>query len=93
MCRTSGRAFVCAIKSHGNHQIKQRWFATRSWSWDMESKPEKVTYAVEMAIKAGYRHIDCAAVYGNKKEVGQALKSCIGKTVRKFYGLILSDSL
>ena len=58
-----------------------------------KSKPDKVTYAVEMAIKAGYRHIDCAAVYGNEKEVGQALKSCIGKTVRKFYGLILSDSL
>ena len=58
-----------------------------------KSKPDKVTYAVEMAIKAGYRHIDCAAVYGNEKEVGQALKSCIGKTVQKCYGLILSDSL
>ena len=58
-----------------------------------KSKPDKVTSTVEMAIKAGYRHIDCAAVYGNEKEVGQALKSCIGKTVRKFYGLILSDSL
>ena len=57
-----------------------------------KSKPDKVTSTVEMAIKAGYRHIDCAAVYGNEKEVGQALKSCIGKTVRKFYGLILSDS-
>ena len=56
-----------------------------------KSKPDKVTSTVEMAIKAGYRHIDCAAVYGNEKEVGQALKSCIGKTVRKFYGLILSD--
>ena len=58
-----------------------------------KSKPDKVTSTVEMAIKAGYRHIDCAAVYGNEKEVGQALKSCIGKTVWKFYGLILSDSL
>ena len=58
-----------------------------------KSKPDKVTSTVEMAIKAGYRHIDCAAVYGNEKEVGQALKSRIGKTVRKCYGLILSDSL
>nr|XP_058940102.1 aldo-keto reductase family 1 member A1-like [Pocillopora verrucosa] len=48
-----------------------------------KSKPDKVTYAVEMAIKAGYRHIDCAAVYGNEKEVAQALKSCIGKTVNR----------
>ena len=58
-----------------------------------KSKPDKVTSTVEMAIKAGYRHIDCAAVYGNEKEVGQALKSCIGKTVRKFYGLILWPSV
>lgn len=31
--------------------------------------------SVEEAIKAGYRHIDTAAVYGNEKSVGTAIKN------------------
>ena len=35
---------------------------------------EKIAATVKDAISKGYRHLDCASVYGNEKEIGQALK-------------------
>ncbi|OAX34785.1 Aldo/keto reductase [Rhizopogon vinicolor AM-OR11-026] len=40
-----------------------------------QSKPNEVARAVEYALKAGYRHIDCAWAYGNEKEVGEGLRA------------------
>lgn len=34
----------------------------------------EVSYAVYGAIKAGYRLFDCAAAYGNEKEIGQVFQ-------------------
>jgi len=39
-----------------------------------KSKPGEVYKAIREAIKIGFRHIDCAAVYVNEKEIGEALK-------------------
>ena len=37
-----------------------------------KSKPEEVYSAIREAIKIGYRHFDCAFIYMNEKEIGQA---------------------
>lgn len=37
-----------------------------------KSKKGDVGKAIKMALEAGYRHIDCAATYGNEAEIGEA---------------------
>jgi 2,5-diketo-D-gluconate reductase A len=36
--------------------------------------PEQTVEAVSVALEAGYRHIDTAEMYGNEKEVGEAIR-------------------
>lgn len=43
--------------------------------------PQIIAEAVEGAITAGYRHIDCASIYGNEPEIGLALQRAMKRGV------------
>lgn len=42
-----------------------------------KSAPGEVGQALREAIRIGYRHFDCATVYGNEPEIGEALRAAI----------------
>lgn len=39
--------------------------------------PERVAEAVSGAAEAGYRHFDCASVYGNEDRIGESLEAIV----------------
>lgn len=57
------------------------------------SAPGEVRSALYEAIKAGYRHLDLAHVYGNEKEVGGALKQAFDEGLVKREDLFLTGKL
>lgn len=45
--------------------------------------PAEVAGAVRETASVGYRHFDCASVYGNEPEVGQALKDVVSDGISR----------
>eukprot|EP01062_Namystynia_karyoxenos_P010321 TRINITY_DN13655_c0_g1_i1.p1 TRINITY_DN13655_c0_g1~~TRINITY_DN13655_c0_g1_i1.p1 ORF type:complete len:351 (+),score=106.68 TRINITY_DN13655_c0_g1_i1:72-1055(+) len=58
-----------------------------------KSDPGQVGVAVRAALEIGYRHIDCAAVYGNEQEIGAVLKDAISSGMVKREELFVTSKL
>jgi alcohol dehydrogenase (NADP+) len=48
-------------------------------TWNLKDSTGNTTDAVSIAIQSGYRQIDCAAAYGNEKEVGKGIAKGLKK--------------
>ncbi|KAK6244941.1 hypothetical protein QUC31_011350 [Theobroma cacao] len=58
-----------------------------------QSEPGLLGAAVAAAVKIGYRHIDCAQIYGNEKEIGLVLKKLFEDGVVKREELFITSKL
>lgn len=58
-----------------------------------KSEPGDVYQAVIDAVEAGYRHIDCAPIYGNEREIGLALDHIFSAGIVHRHELFITSKL
>ncbi|GKV10046.1 hypothetical protein SLEP1_g21468 [Rubroshorea leprosula] len=57
------------------------------------AKHRIIENAIATSIKVGYRHFDCASMYGNEKEIGSALKKLFSDGVVKREDIWITSKL
>ncbi|KOC62649.1 Alcohol dehydrogenase [NADP(+)] [Habropoda laboriosa] len=62
-------------------------------TWQADDDPSVVEQAIRDAIDAGYRHFDCAFIYGNEDVIGKALRDKIAEGVVKREDLFITTKL
>jgi len=77
----------CAYKLSSGFEMPMLGYGT------FRSEPGVVRIAVLEAIKAGYRHLDLAHVYGNEPEIGTALQEAFSSGLVKREELFLVGKL
>lgn len=57
------------------------------------AEPGVVADTIAIAVNVGYRHIDCAQIYGNEKEIGDGLKKLFADGVVKREDMWITSKL
>jgi 2,5-diketo-D-gluconate reductase A len=60
---------VPSVELNDGHKIPQLGFGV------FQIEPSETVDAVSVALEVGYRHIDTAEMYGNEREVGEAIRA------------------
>ena len=81
---------LCLRANSGPGLLKLQTFA---FSGLGTYKSQDIGGAVEAALRAGYRHIDCASHYGNEPLIGEAIQKVLNEGVVKREQLFITSKL
>ena len=62
-------------------------------TWNLKISSSNTSAAVSAAIQAGYIHLDCAAIYGNEKDVGKGIEDGLQRSNLKREDLWITSKL
>jgi diketogulonate reductase-like aldo/keto reductase len=83
----SQRAVALKLEMNNGLSIPALGFGT------YRAEPDQVAAAVGFAIDKGFRHIDCAKIYGNQREVGAAVRAAMARNKLRREDLFVTSKL